>query len=64
MATIPESDLRFGDLAKPKALIHTWLAWQKYPGTPFGTAITARFLDPDVAQVDVLVSWLKRLFNV
>ena len=62
VATIPESDLRFGDLAKPKALIHTWLAWQKDPGTPFGTAITARFLDPDVAQVDVLVSWLNRLF--
>lgn len=64
VATIPESDLRFGDLAKPKALIHTWLAWQKEPGKAMGTAITARYLDPNVAQVDVLVSWLKRLFNV
>ena len=27
-----------------------------------GMAITARFLDPDVAQVDVLVSWLNRLY--
>ena len=62
VATIPEGERRFSELAEPKTLIHTWLAWQKDPGTPFGTAITARFLDPDVAQVDVLVSWLKRLF--
>ena len=60
--SIPEGERRFGQLAEPKAIIHTWLAWQKDPGAPFGTAITARFLDPDVAQVDILVSWLKRLF--
>jgi len=39
-----------------------WLAWQQEPGKPLGTAITARFLDPTVAQVDVLVSWLNRLY--
>ena len=49
-------------LDEPKAVIHTWLAWQKEPGRPFGTAITARFLDPNVPEVDVLVAWLKRLF--
>ncbi|MGA2033564.1 MAG: DUF3226 domain-containing protein, partial [Thermoguttaceae bacterium] len=59
---IPEADRRFGPLAEPKAIIHTWLAWQEEPGKPLGTAITARFLDANVAQVDVLVSWLKRLF--
>ena len=45
-----------------KAVIHTWLAWQKEPGRPFGTAIKAGFLDPNVQQVDSLVAWLKRLF--
>ena len=45
-----------------KAVLHTWLAWQREPGKPYGTAITARFLDPDVPIVDVLVSWLERLF--
>ncbi len=59
---IPNGEQRFTELAKPKAIVHTWLAWQKEPGKPLGTAITARFLDPDVEQVDVLVSWLKRLF--
>lgn len=62
MATIPAGERRFSQLAEPKALIHTWLAWQEEPGKPLGTAITARYLDPAVAQVDVLVSWLNRLF--
>jgi hypothetical protein len=62
VATIPEADRRFTALAEPKAIIHTWLAWQEEPGKPLGTAITARFLDPNVPQVDVLVSWLNRLF--
>ena len=55
-------DIRFSQNDKPKAIIHTWLAWQEKPGRPYGTAITAHFLDPDVPQVDVLVSWLERLF--
>jgi len=62
VATIPPGERRFRELAKPKALIHTWLAWQEEPGKPLGTAITARYLDPGVAEVDVLVSWLNRLF--
>ena len=62
VAAIPAGERRFSDLAAPKAIIHTWLAWQEEPGKPLGTAITARYLDPDVAQVDVLVSWLNRLF--
>lgn len=60
--SIPAGEQRFPDLAKPKAIIHTWLAWQEKPGKPLGTAITARFLNPSVAQVDELVSWLDRLF--
>lgn len=59
---IPDDARRFSPLAEPKALIHTWLAWQEKPGKPLGTAITARYLDPGVAQVDTLVSWLNRLF--
>jgi hypothetical protein len=62
VAAIPAEEWRFSELAEPKAIIHTWLAWQEEPGKPLGTAITARYLDPSVAQVDVLVSWLNRLF--
>jgi len=63
VATIPPEERRFGPQAEPKAIIHTWLAWQKDPGKPLGTAITAKFLDPNVPQVDVLMSWLDRLFE-
>ncbi len=62
VVAIPEEERRFNRLVEPKAIIHTWLAWQEEPGKPLGTAITARFLDPNVAQADVLVSWLNRLF--
>ena len=55
-------DRRFAASDEPKAVIHTWLAWQSEPGRPYGTAITAGYLDPDVPQVDVLAAWLKRLF--
>lgn len=60
--SIPKGERRFSQFAEPKTLIHTWLAWQEEPGKPMGTAITARYLDPNAAPVDVLVSWLKRLF--
>ena len=59
---IPEAERRFSKPDEIKAIIHTWLAWQAEPGKPFGTAISAKFLDPNVPRVDVLVAWLKRLF--
>ncbi len=61
--SIPAGLRMFRDCDKPKVLIHTWLAWQENPGRPYGTAITARFLCPDVPEVDILVSWLRRLFS-
>ena len=64
VAAIPEAERRFRSVARSKATIHTWLAWQREPGMPLGRAISARFLDPDVSQVDVLVGWLMRLFYV
>jgi len=47
---------------RPKAFVHTWLAWQKEPGKPMGLAITKRYLDPTSPQSDVFVNWLRRLF--
>ena len=53
---------RFKDNDKPKAIMHTWLAWQTTPGRPYGTAITAGFLNAHARQADVLVAWLNHLF--
>lgn len=54
----------FSSAKKPKALLHTWLAWQKKPGTPIGQAITARYLETEHPVVDDFINWLKRLFQL
>jgi len=45
-----------------KAEIHTYLAWQEEPGKPFGTSITAKYLQADNPQCRLFVDWLIRLF--
>ena len=55
-------DRRFILNDEPKAVIHTWLAWQKDPGKPYGTAIKAKFLDPHLPEADFLVDWIRQLF--
>lgn len=62
VASISPADRLFREAAESKAIIYTWLAWQREPGMPLGRAISARFLDANVSQVDVLVAWLMRLF--
>ena len=51
---------RFQDVHLPKARLHCWLALQKTPGKPFGTAITARYLDADCASAGAFVQWLRK----
>jgi hypothetical protein len=53
---------RYSATQRPKALIHTWLAWQETPGQPMGTAITARSLSHDSPLATTFVAWLRRLF--
>ncbi|MBD1939841.1 DUF3226 domain-containing protein [Microcoleus sp. FACHB-68] len=55
---------RYKSVHHPKALIHTWLAWQKKPGMPMGQAITARVLNYDKEIALTFVEWLKRLFEM
>jgi hypothetical protein len=59
---IPENLRLFKSLDQPKALIHTWLAWQSEPGRPLGQSITAGFLEHSAAEADMLVGWLRRLY--
>jgi hypothetical protein len=58
--TLPER--RFGESAAPKALMHTWLAWQEEPRLPYGLAITKRYLDGDHDKAQALMAWVQRLF--
>lgn len=61
--SIPEGERRFSVSDTPKAMIHTWLAWQKNPGLRMGTAIDTRAFNLDVPQVKAFISWLTKLFN-
>ncbi len=59
---IPSAEKLFSN--SQKAYIHTWLAWQKEPGKPMGQAITFKFLDAQAGEAQVLMQWIKRLFDV
>lgn len=48
---------------RAKALIYTWLAWQKKPGKPMGQSITATVFQADTAIAAKFVDWLNQLFN-
>ena len=60
--SIPAEHRRFDDMKKSKARIHTWLAWQEEPGKPFGQAISARYLDPNLPAANAFAEWLRRTF--
>lgn len=53
----------FAEKDQIKAEIHTWLAWRKAPGQPFGTAITTRAFAHDGALALSFVAWMKALFQ-
>ncbi|MBI5082412.1 MAG: hypothetical protein HZB17_14090 [Chloroflexi bacterium] len=55
---------RYSLVHRPKALIHTWLAWQEKPGMPMGQAITAQVLLHNAEISNSFIAWLKRLFDL
>lgn len=55
---------RFNVVHKPKAEIHTWLAWQEEPGTPMGQAITKQYLDTNKELAKKFIDWLDNLFGL
>lgn len=53
---------KFSNTHTPKALMHTWLAWQTEPGKPYGQAIKARYLDVDLPLGTTFANWLREIF--
>lgn len=53
---------RFSEIHLSKAKIHAYLAWQDEPGKPFGTAITAKYLETHSPHCKKFVEWLNHLF--
>ena len=46
-----------------KAVLHAWLAWQREPGLPYGTAIRARYFRHDSPVAESFVTWFRRVFE-
>jgi hypothetical protein len=46
-----------------KAAIHTWLAWQKDPGLPFGNALARSLLNHDSPEAKLFIDWFGRCFD-
>jgi hypothetical protein len=46
-----------------KGALHAWLAWQKDPGLPFGTALTTEVLSHDSPEALRFVSWFNQCFT-
>lgn len=61
--SLPAAERRFADVKRPKALIHTWLAWQAEPGAPLGQAITRRYLRTDHELPTRFLTWLRSMFE-
>ncbi len=54
----------FAAADRDKAITHCWLAWQRNPGVPFGTAITAKYFGHDSPEAIAFLGWLERLFRL
>lgn len=60
---IPPELRKFDTKDEPKALIHTWLAWQEEPGKPFGQSLQNGALQADAEAAMKVVGWLRNLFS-
>ena len=59
-----ELGARFPAKDVKKAVLHAWLAWQKKPGRPYGTAIQAHYFREDSEAAERFVAWFSRVFGI
>ena len=62
--TAKELGARFLSVDTKKAVLHTWLAWQREPGRPYGVAIKAQYLRDDSDAAQRFVLWFGRVFGI
>ena len=60
IADLPDTVRRFQERHADKALLHTWLAWQKEPGCRTGTAVERHLLRADRPAAVEFVDWVER----
>jgi hypothetical protein len=57
-----EREATFREIHRPKANLHTYLAWQDPPG--FNAAVVSQVLDPNAAKALAFVEWFRRLYQL
>lgn len=62
IASAPDCAERFDEKDRPKALVHTYLASQKQPGTPMGLGIRKLYFDAQAELAIRFVSWVRSTF--
>ena len=62
LSNLPEQ--KFSEVKTQKALLHSWLAWQKTPGMPFGQAIQAGYFDLNTTSVSDFAKWFSATFKL
>ncbi len=53
----------FPESKRKKAVLSAWLAWQRDPGRRYGTAVNARYFNPEGTVAFEFVEWFNRLFG-
>lgn len=59
-----ELNAHFSEEDSSNASLHAWLAWQKEPGLPYGSAIRARYFRHDSQAAQSFVIWFRELFGI
>ncbi|KXK51249.1 MAG: hypothetical protein IPM61_08405 [Chlorobi bacterium] len=62
VGSIPAEERLFSESDRKKAVTHTYLAWQKQPGNPFGIAVSSGAFNPQAAAAQKLRDWFTQLF--
>lgn len=54
----------FSEIKKQKAILHTYLAWQKSPGLPMGTAVQAGYINAISPNASNFQTWFENTFEL
>jgi len=54
----------FEEKSFQKALVQTWLAWQKEPGLSYGTALSKGYFNPNAESVKPFLDWVENTFEL
>jgi len=53
----------FSDYHRTKAIIYTWLAWQKRPGQTLDIVINGNLINWESPEMRGLINWLTKVFE-